>query len=74
MDYKVKGWLADQEYDGMNVKSTVFLATVIRVNGRLWGVLVLDSTDPGVLPGQRNRADRQANLESVALSLSVLLI
>ena len=75
-NYKTQGWLADQEYSRMSVKSIVFLATGIRTNGKLWGILVLDSTDPNSGLAENARKDRethQKHLESVALALGLLV-
>ncbi len=73
-EYKVNGYLADEEYDTMSVKSQVFLATGIKVNGKLWGILVLDSTDPKAHPASPDtRKDREDYLEFAALSLSLLV-
>jgi hypothetical protein len=48
--YKTEGYLADVEYDKMSLHSRVFLATGVKVGGFVWGVLVIDSTDPNALP------------------------
>ncbi len=53
--YKVDGCLDDREYEIMNVKAVVLLATGIRIAGELWGVLAIDCTDEGALPRQKNK-------------------
>lgn len=71
--YIQQGWLADEEYATMSVKSRVFYATGIRVNGRLWGVLVLDSTDENTVPGSKSIGRHGEVLEQIALSLALLI-
>ena len=45
--YAIAGFLAEPERANFNVKSLVFFAVPItRQDGKLWGVLLLDSTDP----------------------------
>lgn len=48
--YKQSCGLDDQEYKAMNVKATVLMATGIRRNGKMWGILVLDTNDSDCLP------------------------
>lgn len=76
-EYKMRGWLADVEYDVMSVKAVVLSATGIRVKGKIWGILVLDSTDTSAyLPDESKahlRVDRRRALESSATSLTLLL-
>lgn len=50
--YHLEGCLDPREYTKMAVKSQVFLLTGIRVAGQLWGILVVDSTDPTSLPSR----------------------
>jgi hypothetical protein len=48
VSYAVAGFLAEPERANFNVRSLVFFAVPItRQDGKLWGVLLLDSTDPG---------------------------
>lgn len=46
LDYLDKGFLDEREFKKIAKASLFFHATEIRVNGKVWGVLVLDSTDP----------------------------
>jgi hypothetical protein len=72
--YRKQGYLSAVEYNAMSVRSRVFLATGIRIRGALWGVLVLDTTDPAMQPGSSQmRTKRQKALDYAAVSLSVLL-
>lgn len=81
VQYKMEGWLADEEFNALAVKSRVFLATGIKVDGVIWGVLVLDSTDPEALPATRtgrgqetiDAERRRRTLEFAAESLSLLI-
>ncbi len=70
-EYKLAGCLDDRELAIMNVKSTVFLATGIRVAGRLWGIVVADSTDLSTLPKQLKR--HEGALDFAAVSIEQLV-
>lgn len=72
IDYKKLGYLADSEYNVMAVKSRVFWATAIRVNGRVWGVLVLDSTDPSALTSTKQAHNK--SMESLAQTAKILTL
>ena len=48
--YKLACGLDDREYKAMNIKATVLMATGIRRNGKMWGILVLDTNDARCLP------------------------
>lgn len=72
-EFKAAGYLADCEYRPLSVKSTVFYATGIRVAGKVWGALVLDSTDPSQLPKERQQKTQGRDLEFVALALEQLV-
>ena len=72
-EYKTAGYLDDREYEMMSVYARVFLATGIRVRGKIWGVLVLDSTDPTQHPSSRQQQKRhREDLEFAAIALSQL--
>jgi hypothetical protein len=78
--YLRDGWICKEEYVAMNVRSRSFLATGIRVNGVLWGVLVIDTTDEKALPPQTatgaDSVDRKRlrdTLEFAAEALDLLL-
>lgn len=42
--------LSLDEAKSLKVKSVAFLASQVRVNGRRWGIVVVDSSDPRVMP------------------------
>ena len=71
--FKTAGYLADCEYQRMSVKSTVLLATGIRVAGKVWGVLVLDSTDPNQFPKPQQKKRETESLEFAAVALEQLV-
>ena len=48
--YKEEGYLADVEYERMSLHPRVFLAAGFSVGGAIWGIVVVDSTDPNALP------------------------
>jgi len=66
--YVKKGYLDQREYQTVQVRSRVLLATGIRVRGRLWGILILDSTDATQLPKQRKRPTEDLEFAAVAIS------
>ena len=72
LEYKAMGFLADVEFSQISMKSRVFLATCIRVDGKLdsaiWGVLVLDSTDSNALPNQKEKIEAILNVARAAIS------
>jgi len=73
-EYKRVGFLDDREFDAMNVRSTVFLATGIRVRGKVWGILVLDTTDSAQYPGSTRKSNRRReDLEFAAVALGELV-
>jgi len=66
--------ISRDEFDAMAVKSCVFLLTCIKIDGKKWGVLVLDSTDPEVCPSRHTVKKRtRANLEHSVAILSEML-
>lgn len=66
--------LAEIEYSRMNVKSVVLFATAIKRNGKMWGFLILDTTDPRQLPpSNRKITDHEDSMDNWALSLGLLL-
>lgn len=66
-EYRKEGYLDPREYDALNLRSCVFIATGIRIAGRLQFVLVLDSTDESTFPKQRSRHDGVLKLAAVAI-------
>lgn len=44
-EYKKSGFVDDCEYRTLQKNPTLVVATGIRINGRTWGILVLDTTD-----------------------------
>lgn len=71
--YARAGFLAEEELSTMAVKSRVFLAMGIRVRGQLWGILVLDSTDPSTMSSVRNAMRRKLLVSFAAESLSAAI-
>lgn len=72
--YITLGNLADEEYSDINCRSVVFFATgVKRQNGKLWGVLVLDSNDPSQAPKIRGKDQLTADMEIWAVSIGMLI-
>ncbi len=72
-DYKTRGFLDDREYEVMSVKSLVFFAIDIRVKGKTWGILVLDTTDPSKMPAPNRMKRYREDLQFAAVSLSHLI-
>jgi hypothetical protein len=72
-DYKRKGFVADEEYNKVSVMATVFLATGIKVDGQIWGILVIDSTDAKTIPTAQTKNKRRDILHLAAESLSALV-
>ncbi len=73
-DYKSKTHLTDEEYDCLLLKSCFFLATCIKVNGKKWGVLVLDTNDPNAAPSSKTMEKRRrGELEHATGLLATLL-
>lgn len=64
--YKAACHLADIEYEAMNVKSKIVFATGIKRQGRLWGFLVLDTTDEAQLPSSRATNSKRRDIGSWA--------
>jgi hypothetical protein len=71
--YIKASFISQEEFDTMAAKSCVFLITCIKLNGKKWGVLVLDSSDPEAYPSDKARKAAQADLEYSAALLSELL-
>jgi hypothetical protein len=72
--YLETGWIAQCEHGVFNVRATVFFATPVRrQDGRQWGVLVLDTTDPNCSPGQRAQGSIRTNLTHWALALKTAI-
>jgi len=73
-DYKNKTYLTGEEYDRLSLKSCFFLATCIKVDGKKWGVLVLDTTDPHAAPKSKTMENRRRQeLEHATELLATLL-
>ncbi|MFT5323463.1 MAG: hypothetical protein ACI8P0_001312 [Planctomycetaceae bacterium] len=73
-EYKVTGFVSSHEFKRINVKSVVFYATGVFVSGKLWGVLVLDSTDRGQVPNQQTRKRFQDAMGIYAVAIRALLV
>ncbi len=71
LQYGERGYTCDRELRSIQVRAVVFLATGIRVKGHLWGVLVLDTTDPAKAPRQEQR--HRNDLEFAAIAISSLV-
>ncbi|MFG0333554.1 MAG: hypothetical protein ACF8TS_09350 [Maioricimonas sp. JB049] len=69
-DYAMRGYTAECEFQELNVRASVFFATpIVRQDGRTWGVLVLDTTDPGYAPAANQKNRVQSDLSHWALAL-----
>jgi hypothetical protein len=77
--YMEEGYLDDSEFAILNVRSSVFLATGIRIAGELWGILVLDSTDPSTFPSEEagrsatRVSDHKKSLDFAAVAIEQLV-
>ncbi len=75
--YNASGNLSQNEFAQIQVKSCVFRAVAIRRQGKVWGVLVIDCTDPSEAPdAERVRPqDRRKRdlLEHAAKSINLLI-
>jgi len=71
--YIENGYIAEKEYCNMNVKAEIFYATGIKVNGRIWGILVLDTNDPNQLPGPNVRSRFESDMNHWALAVTPLV-
>jgi|GEM_PF-4857527 len=73
-EYATRGYVADCEFQALNVKASVFFATpIVRQNGRTWGVLVLDTTDPRYAPARNQTSRVQNDLSHWALALKTAI-
>lgn len=75
-DYAASGYLADVEVrsDRMNVRASVFFAVPIRrQGGRIWGVLVLDTTDTNTAPGRIQENRVRTDLDQWALAIKTAI-
>ena len=78
-EYNGKGHLALREITQFSVRACFFRAIAIRQEGKVWGVLVIDCTEPWVPPDGNNwrgkeREDfRQKLLEQVASTITLLI-
>ncbi|AMV40452.1 hypothetical protein VT85_23685 [Planctomyces sp. SH-PL62] len=71
--YKRRTFLTDEEYSRLSMRSCVFLATCIKIDGEKWGVLVLDTTDLKAAPGEKQKKQRTGRLEHATELLSTFL-
>lgn len=74
--YMAECRLAEEEYDRMNVKSAVIFATGIKRHGKLWGFLVLDSTDEKQVPkksGARAADKHEVDIGNFAAMIGMLV-
>ncbi|MBA4063095.1 MAG: hypothetical protein C0501_05175 [Isosphaera sp.] len=61
--YAAKGFVGPIQAENLKVKSKVLSGTVVRVFGRKWGVLMLDSRTAGfILPAEEHVVERYAAL------------
>ena len=72
--YAIEGYADVKEVERVSVCSQFFRVAAIRVQGEIWGVLVLDSTDPGPDPlkTQANRKQQQI-VEQAAATIMLLI-
>lgn len=61
LDYNTKGCISQLELRQISVRSCFFRAIAIRRRGLVWGVLIIDCTDPSEAPETGNRKDKQHN-------------
>lgn len=71
--YKQACHLADAEYNAMNVKSRIVFATGIKRHGKLWGFLVLDTTDSRQLPGVNQQKSKRRDIGSWAEVVATMI-
>ncbi len=76
-DYMQECRLAEIEFEKMNMKSSVILVTGIkRPDGKLWGFLVLDTTDESMCPkhsGIRGKPQHESDIGRAAAVLGMLI-
>lgn len=73
-DYLRECGISEIEYRNLHVKNACLVfATGVRRAGKLWGFLVVDTTDPERLPGPRQRGQTKLELEKWAMVLSLFL-
>jgi hypothetical protein len=75
-EYKNQGFIDDIEFKQLSVKSQFFRVTEIRRHGKVWGVLVVDTTDASAQPSKTQTAARNKQeeaLDNAANTISLLL-
>lgn len=73
-DYMVQGFIDQREFEGLSVPSCFFHVSEIRRRGKIWGVLVIDSTDSSVEPTTPQQISRQRSvLEDTVHTISLLI-
>ena len=77
-EYQKVGFLAPDEYKKLDIRALVLLATGIRTDeGKIWGILVLDTTDPNMTfdcDRTNTRVNRhRTHLEFAATALTQLI-
>ena len=58
-EYAVKGFIGPAQAESLRVKSKVLSGTVVRLFGRKWGVLILDSKTPGFIANTKEYVVRR---------------
>ncbi len=72
--YTLEGFLDPQEFDQLSVRACFFWACEIRRSGQVWGVLVVDSTDPSVFPTTTPARKKQSEaMKNAAKTISLLI-
>ncbi len=73
-EYTREGFLDPKEYKQLTVRALFFRACEIRHNGKVWGVLVVDSTDESVYPRSHHANRKQTEaMENAADTISLLI-
>jgi hypothetical protein len=73
-EYMAQGFIDEREFKGLSVPSCFFHVSEIRRRGKIWGVLVIDSTDPSVAPKTKPETSRQRSvLEDAVHTISLLI-
>ena len=73
-EYKNSGFIDHREFEKVNVKAVVFHATGVFKNGKLWGVLLLDSTDREQAPSPQTRKRFYDAMGNYAVAIRALLV
>jgi len=72
--YKTQGYVDDCEHGIISVLACYFHVTVIRLRGRVWGVLIVDSTDTNAKPSTKPQTRKQDEAMRNAAEVIRLLI